>query len=77
MKSRSYIKKVYRYPKNRDAVFILGAGASYQDGIPLQSEILPIILSNKYSDIATSKIGKSVIEFIKDNYNYPQKLDKK
>ncbi|GAG96292.1 unnamed protein product, partial [marine sediment metagenome] len=49
MKNRSYEKKVYRYPTNRDAVFILGAGASYSDGIPLQSEILPIILSGRYS----------------------------
>lgn len=76
MKNRSYEKKIYRYPTNRDAVFILGAGASYSDGIPLQSEILPIILSGRYSAIATSKIGKLVIEFIKDNftYSFKQKL---
>ncbi len=73
MKNRNYIKKVYRYPTERDAVFILGAGTSYSDGIPLQFEILPIILSSRYSTIATSKMGKLVIEFIKDNFAYSSK----
>jgi len=29
-----------------ELVFIFGAGASYPDGIPIQSEIFPIILND-------------------------------
>jgi len=67
---KRYKKIKYYYPKKRDAVFILGAGASYPDGVPLQSEIVPIILSDKYSEIKKSNIGKNVINFINDNFSY-------
>ena len=60
--------KYLSYPENRDIVFVLGAGASYPDGVPLQRHILPLILNDK--EIADSEIGRSVIEFIKDNYKY-------
>ncbi|MGM0471546.1 MAG: SIR2 family protein [Bacillota bacterium] len=60
--------KFYKYPKERDVVFVFGTGASYAAGAPLQSEILPIIFSNEFPDIQKSKIGKAVRSFI--NYNF-------
>ena len=73
--NRSYKEVKYTYSQDRDALFILGAGASYPDGIPLQSEIIPIILSNKYSEIAESEIGNNIINFINDNFAYNIKLN--
>lgn len=63
--------KYLQYSSGRDVVFVLGAGASHPDGVPLQRHILPMILSNK--EIADSVIGKPVIEFIKDNFAYDSK----
>ena len=60
--------KFLSYPENRDVVFVLGAGASHPDGVPLQRQILPLILKDK--EIAESEIGKSVIDFIKDNFKF-------
>lgn len=60
--------KFLSYPANRDIVFVLGAGASHPDGVPLQRHILPLILADK--EIADSEVGKSVIEFIKSNYKF-------
>ena len=60
--------KYLSYQENRDVVFVLGAGASHPDGVPLQKHILPLILNDK--EIAESEIGRSVIEFIKDNYKF-------
>ena len=71
---KRYKKIKYTYPQERNAVFIMGAGASYPDGVPLQSEIIPIILSSKYSEIAKSEIGKTIINFINDNFYYNFKL---
>ncbi|MEN8194249.1 MAG: SIR2 family protein [Bacteroidota bacterium] len=60
--------KFLSYPDNRDVVFVLGAGASHPDGVPLQKQILPLILEDDI--IAKSEIGKTVLEFIKDNYKF-------
>ncbi|MFH1194476.1 MAG: hypothetical protein V1720_02110, partial [bacterium] len=59
-----------RYPASRDVVFVLGAGASNPDGVPLQRDILPIILSGTIEEIEKSDIGKIVTEFIEDNFYY-------
>lgn len=67
------IQKFLSYPTNRDVVFVLGAGASYPDGVPLQRHILPMILSNK--EINDSVIGKCVVDFVKDNFAYDSKLN--
>ncbi len=56
------------YPPNRDIVFVLGAGASHPDGVPLQRQILPLILADE--EIADSEVGKQVIDFIKENYKF-------
>ena len=36
-----------------ELVFLFGAGASYSDGIPVQSDLIPLILNNK--DLQLSK----------------------
>lgn len=68
----------FKYPEKRDAVILLGAGASYPDGVPLQKDILPIILDGKNEEIESSEIGSAVVKFIRENFsvtnkkNYPQ-----
>jgi NAD-dependent SIR2 family protein deacetylase len=62
------ILKNLQHPPQRDIVFILGAGASHPDGVPLQKDILPHIISKDSCEIQNSEIGKIVIQFIKDNF---------
>ncbi len=57
-----------KYPDSRDVLFVLGAGASHPDGVPLQRHILPMLLSNQ--TIRNSVIGKQVNEFVTDNFAY-------
>lgn len=64
------VEKFLKYPSKRDVVFVLGAGASHPDGVPLQRDILPQILSGGIKEIENSVIGKIVSEFIKDNFEY-------
>ncbi len=62
-------KEVFlKYPEKRDVLFVFGAGASHPDGVPLQADILPLILNGNIKEIQNSKIGKIVIEFISDNF---------
>jgi len=63
-----------KYPNKRDVVFVLGAGASQPDGIPLQRFMLPKILSGEIEEISKSEIGNKVISFIKDNFTYESSL---
>lgn len=56
------------YPTSRDVVFILGAGASHPDGVPLQEHILPQILSDSTREIADSQIGRQLRQFVCDNF---------
>jgi len=61
-------KEIYlSYPPERDVLFVLGAGASEPDGVPLQKDILPEIINNR--KISDSEIGEEVIEFIRDNFD--------
>ncbi|MBU2505583.1 MAG: SIR2 family protein [Bacteroidetes bacterium] len=60
--------KYLSYPIKRDVVFVLGAGASHPDGVPLQRHILPMILSSE--EINDSEIGRIVVQFIRDNFAY-------
>lgn len=62
--------KYLQYPPARDVLFVLGAGTSHPDGVPLQRHILPIILND--GEIGNSEIGKIVIQFIKDNFVYDE-----
>ena len=62
------IEKYLRYPPVRDTVFVLGAGASHPDGVPLQEHILPLVISDENEAISDSAIGRQVKEFIFDNF---------
>ena len=66
------IQKYLEYSDIRDVVFVMGAGTSHPDGVPLQRHLLPLILSGEIPEIGKSKIGKQVIGFIKDNFFYNQ-----
>ena len=58
------------YAPIRDVVFVLGAGASYAEGVPLQRDILPFILNGGDQEIEESEIGQMVVQFIKDNFDF-------
>ncbi len=64
-----------RYPDKRDVVFVLGAGASHPDGVPLQKHILPLILSEDIDEIKNSYLGKLVSDFININYKHGKKVE--
>lgn len=61
-------EKFLKYPPERDIVFVMGAGASYADGVPLQKDILPTLFDDAESEIASSAIGKQLIRFIAENF---------
>jgi len=56
------------YAPSRDLVFLLGAGASHPDGVPLQEHILPQILSGEIREIAESQIGCQLRQFVCANF---------
>lgn len=62
--------RLLKYLPQRDVVFVLGAGASHPDGVPLQRHILPMIIKDKNGEIGKSEIGKQVLEFIGENFSY-------
>ena len=62
-------EKYLRYAPVRDVLFVLGAGASHPDGVPLQQDILPMIISDEVKEISASVIGKQVRGFIFDNFS--------
>jgi NAD-dependent SIR2 family protein deacetylase len=62
--------KFLRYSAARDVLFVLGAGASRPDGVPLQRDMLPMIISGEIPEIENSEIGKIIIEFIRDNFEF-------
>lgn len=65
------MKEIFlKYPDKREVVFVLGAGASHPDGVPLKKDILPYILFGNDENIAGSIIGKEVISFINSNFVY-------
>lgn len=69
-------REIYlKYPDKRDVLFVLGAGASHPDGVPLQRHILPLILSGEIEEINNSNLGKLVVDFINDNYQYGRRAD--
>ena len=64
MKSEQYLK----HAPTRDVVFVLGAGASYGDGVPLQRDILPVLLDGRLPHLQDSVMGRQVREFIDANF---------
>ncbi len=69
------IEKFLRYLQTRDLVFVLGAGASNPDGVPLQKDLLPMILTDDFDEIKNSEIGKIVIEFLVENFEFNKELN--
>jgi hypothetical protein len=61
-------EKYLRYAPYRDTIFMLGAGTSHPDGVPLQEHILPMIDSGEINEIAGSAIGKQFKAFIAANF---------
>lgn len=57
-----------------EIVFIFGAGSSYSDGIPIQSDIIPLILKNNDLQISKSEPGKQIREFLQENFSINGKL---
>ncbi len=57
-----------KYKPDRDVIFVMGAGASYPDGVPLQKHLIPLILSESNDYIRNSVIGSKVIKFLTDNF---------
>jgi NAD-dependent SIR2 family protein deacetylase len=55
---------IYSYPKRRAALLILGAGASHADGLPLQRDLLPFILTTEDQELAGSASGAQVRDFV-------------
>ncbi len=64
MNSEQYLK----YEPMRDVVFVLGAGASYGDGVPLQRDIVPMLLDGSMPHLERSVMGRQVKEFIEANF---------
>jgi NAD-dependent SIR2 family protein deacetylase len=62
-------QRFLRYAPQRDIVFVLGAGASHPDGVPLQQDILPMIISDGNCGIAGSSIGQQIRKFVTDNFH--------
>jgi hypothetical protein len=60
------------FPDQNDkpkTVFIFGAGASYPDGIPIQSQIIPLIFKEDDLQIIKSQTGKKIREFLRENFS--------
>ena len=64
MSTERYLK----YAPLRDVVFVLGAGASYGDGVPLQREILPMLLDGSMGNLDQSIMGRELKEFVEANF---------
>ena len=62
-------EKYLRYAPIRDVLFVMGAGSSHPDGVPLQHDILPLIISDEVMEISNTSIGRQVREFIFDNFS--------
>jgi hypothetical protein len=67
-----HVVKFFEFPRERDAVFVFGAGASYADGAPLQRDLVPFILSNEDPTLAESLSGKILADFLADNFAWDE-----
>ena len=78
LKAENFPHEIFlHYKPERDVLFILGAGASHPDGVPLQKHILPSILAGDKKEISESEIGKEFSKFFYSNFkaekdSYPE-----
>lgn len=62
-----------RLPNQNDkpsTVFVFGAGAAYGDGVPLQAEIIPIILRDLDPQLKKSLVAKRIRKFLTRNFSH-------
>ena len=57
-----------------ELVFLFGAGASYPDGIPIQSDLIPQILHDKDLQLSKSNAGKQIREFLEENFSTKERF---
>lgn len=61
--------KVYlEYPRQRDVIFVMGAGASISEGVPLQKDIVSALFSKEDADLNGSEAINLVRQFIEENF---------
>lgn len=60
--------RYYAYPPGRDVVIVLGAGASVADGAPLQSNLLPLIVTDPGGQIGRTERGAQLQTFLIENF---------
>lgn len=71
----NYREKVFPIQNDKpEIVFIFGAGASYPDGIPIQSDIIPIILHDIDLQLCESQLGRQIKEFLSENFSINERL---
>ena len=52
-----------------ELVILFGTGASYGDGIPVQSNLILLILKDSDLQLSKSNAGKQIRSFLKDNFS--------
>ncbi len=52
------------YAPRRDVVFVFGAGASAADGVPLQRDILPLVMTSDDPHIRDTLVGSGARDFV-------------
>lgn len=57
-----------------EIVYIFGAGASYPEGVPIQSDIIPLILDNNDIQLEKSPSGRHIREFLHENFSTKEKF---
>jgi hypothetical protein len=60
-------------PKQNDkpsTVFIFGAGACYPDGVPLQHDLIPLILEERDPQLKGSRVSKKIRRFLTRNFSH-------
>ncbi len=63
-------KETYiEYKKERDILFVFGAGASIAEGTPLQKDILKLIFESDDDELTTSDTANEVRRFISENFH--------
>jgi len=51
-------------------VFIFGAGACYPDGVPLQRDLIPLILEERDPQLKKSQVSKKIRAFLTKNFSH-------
>lgn len=57
------VERFFKYPRVRDVVFVLGAGASAPDGVPLQRDLIRLICRHKDLGISRTAVGRMIDDF--------------